>query len=66
MNLVVNGNQQSVTDAATVATVLEQLGYDPRSVAVAVNEVFVPRNTYPDRLLFDGDAVEIVAPMQGG
>ena len=66
MNLVINGEDQSMKEAATVAGLLETLGYDPRAVAVAVNTEFVPRSTYAITELNDGDAVEVVAPMQGG
>ena len=38
----------------------------PATVAVAVNQVFVPRSRHVDTTLKEGDQVEIVAPMQGG
>jgi sulfur carrier protein len=46
---------------------MEGEGHDEDApVAAAVNGAFVPRGRWADTVLVDGDAVEIVAPMQGG
>jgi len=42
------------------------LGYRQAAVATAVNGVFVPADAREELLLADGDALEILAPMQGG
>jgi thiamine biosynthesis protein ThiS len=33
---------------------------------VALNASFVPRSRYPDTLLKDGDAIDILTPLSGG
>lgn len=47
--------------------VRDRLGDPPRSgIAVAVNGEVVPRATWPDTVLVDGDVVEVVTAVQGG
>ncbi len=65
MNITINGAPAECADAATVAALLQQRG-QTQGVAVAINDDFVPRSQYATRALREGDAVEIVAPMQGG
>ncbi|WGY03080.1 sulfur carrier protein ThiS [Nocardioides sp. QY071] len=61
-------NGEAVTDAATVADLLERRLGDarPHGVAVAVNEEVVPRGEWPSWRLADGDVVEVVTAVQGG
>ncbi|EIL92734.1 MULTISPECIES: sulfur carrier protein ThiS [Rhodanobacter] len=65
MHIRVNGvsHDLHVTD---LAQALEVLGYRQAAVATAVNGVFVPAGAREQALLSDGDAVEVLAPMQGG
>jgi len=53
-------------DEARLDRVLGDLGYTGRKVAVAVNETFVPRTGWSDRVVEDGDRLDVVAPIQGG
>lgn len=65
MNITING--QKITAAArNIADALNENGYAGKIVAVARNGEFVPRTAYADTALNDGDALDIVAPMQGG
>jgi len=66
MNITVNAEPREVKDALTVAELFDQLGQQRGAVAVAVNQEFVPRSAYNEARLNEGDAVELVAPMQGG
>ncbi len=66
MNITVNGQQKETTAAPDIASLLKAEGYEGRLVAVALNGVFVPKNSYVQKTLQDGDDIEIVAPMQGG
>jgi len=65
MRLKVNGAEQDV-DAATLADALDQLDYRGAVVATALNGSFVPAKARAATRLADGDAIEIVAPKQGG
>lgn len=67
LSLTLNGASIS-TDADTLAQLLSERRIDTgqRFVAVAVNEVVVPRGDWPELHLRDGDRIEIVQPMKGG
>ena len=65
MKITVNGDPVEI-EAGSVTVVLAQLGYGDAKVATAVNGVFVPAGQRDDTALGAGDALEIVAPRQGG
>jgi sulfur carrier protein len=65
MQISVNGRMREVS-AQTLDRLLEELGYEAQTVATALNQQFVRRNDRPGAVLRDGDAVEVVAPRQGG
>ena len=65
MKLLLNGTPREI-DARTLADVLVAEGLGTAKVATAVNGNFVPAGLRATTELCDGDAVEIVAPMQGG
>ena len=65
MTLTVNGETQTV-EAATLADLVERLGFADAVVATALNGSFVTAASRADAPLNQGDRVEILAPMQGG
>ena len=66
IKLSVNGEVRELEDGLTVSGALDWLGFEGEGFAVAVNGEFVPRATYPEHRLQDGDQLDVVAPMQGG
>jgi len=66
LTLTVNGEPRTLPAAATVAELLERLGFDAGRVAVEVNREVVPARERPRRVLAAGDAVEIVTFVGGG
>jgi thiamine biosynthesis protein ThiS len=62
----VNGGLRRVTVGVTVADMLVELGLDPRKVAVERNLAIVPRSTFGDVQVEEGDAYEIVHFVGGG
>lgn len=66
MKLVVNGEVQSVDGATTVDGLVAALGLERRGLAVAVNGEVVPRSTWTDHDLADGDQIEVLTIAQGG
>lgn len=66
MQLQINGNTEQVPDTLTIEGLLNHLGYEPKSIAVAIDGEFVPRNLYGQRSLQTDEVLDIVAPMQGG
>ena len=67
MNLQVNGEHKEFPGDEIIASdLLEALGLGNRRVAVEVNRRIVPRATYAQHVLTDGDVVEIVHFVGGG
>ncbi len=59
--------QRVETDAATLQALLEARGFDFKSAfACAINNAFVPRPQWPERLLQRGDHIDVVTPITGG
>jgi sulfur carrier protein len=66
MRIRVNGEERELPDGLTVLQVLERLGLGAARVAVAVNRDVVPRSRHGERVLAEGDRIEIVHAVQGG
>ncbi|TAL88026.1 MAG: sulfur carrier protein ThiS [Rhodanobacter sp.] len=65
MHILVNGVAREV-HATTMAQALDVLDYQQAIVATALNGVFVPTHRRDTTVLKEDDALEILAPMQGG
>ncbi|MBN8945117.1 MAG: sulfur carrier protein ThiS [Rhizobiales bacterium] len=65
MVLIVNG-ARTETAATSLPALLEELDYQHRHLAIAVNHEVVPRAAWAKAMLNDGDAIEIITPRQGG
>ncbi|HEY0715952.1 MAG TPA: sulfur carrier protein ThiS, partial [Polyangia bacterium] len=66
LSLTVTGKPQTAPGGTTVAGLLALMGLDPARVAVERNEDVVPRKTWNEASLGNGDKVEIVAFIGGG
>lgn len=66
LRLSVNGEPQAAPEGATIGDLLAQLGLDARKVAVERNLAIVPRSTYGETRLSEGDRLEIVQFVGGG
>jgi len=62
----VNGDLRHVTVGLTLAMMLHELGLDARKVAVERNLEIVPRGTFEEIFVRDGDRLEIVHFVGGG
>lgn len=66
LNLTINGEPKSLDAPLTVASLLERLGLAAAKVAVERNLEIVPRSTYGEVAVADGDRFEIVRFIGGG
>ncbi|HEX2298354.1 MAG TPA: sulfur carrier protein ThiS [Pseudonocardiaceae bacterium] len=66
MHVQVNGERWELPDGSAVADVLERLGAPSSGVAVAVDGAVLPRAAWPQTVLRDGAAVEVLTAVQGG
>jgi len=66
VQIILNGDNTVIADAATVSTLIEQLGLTGKRIAIELNETIVPRSAHAETVLHDGDRVEIVHAIGGG
>lgn len=66
LRITVNGEPKTAPEGTTVAALISLLGMDAARVAVERNQDVVPRRTWAEARLGDGDKVEIVAFVGGG
>ena len=66
MILHINGEARDIPDGLTLASLIEQLGMKGDRVAVELNLEIVPRATWGETHLKDGDKLEIVHFVGGG
>ncbi len=65
ITVLVNQQPCRLPAGATLADAVAQAGVRP-PFAAAVNLEFVPRNRHAERLLQEGDRIELIAPITGG
>ena len=66
MTIECNGESREIAPGTTIAQLLDQLGLNPRQVAVEVNLDVVPRARHASHVLQAGDRVELVTLVGGG
>src|SRR5471032_459100 len=66
VEITLNGEVRQLTQPTSVRGLLESLGLDPAKIAVERNLEIVPRSTYSDVALSQGDRLEIVHFIGGG
>ncbi len=66
MKLTVNGKPVEIADGSTVAALLSQLAVEPAKVAIERNQDVIPRRTWSEARLAEGDQIEIVTFVGGG
>lgn len=66
IDISLNGEPTSA-EATTLQALLLARGYALETAfACAINNTFVPRQQWPERLLLNGDRIDIVTPITGG
>ena len=64
--VVINGERRRVPPNTSLAQLIAEVGLDPHRVAVERNLEIVPRSTFAEVIVEDGDAYEIVHFVGGG
>jgi thiamine biosynthesis protein ThiS len=65
MEVTINGEQKQV-ESSSVSELLEELGLANKKLAIEVNKVILPRDSYAITQLASGDCLEIVHFIGGG
>lgn len=66
IDVTINGEHRRIPEGSTVATLLRDLGKEPRYLAVERNLELVPRSRHADCVLLPQDRIEIVTLVGGG
>jgi thiamine biosynthesis protein ThiS len=66
IQLMVNGKRRDVEQPDSLLALLEQIGVDPRIVAVERNGEIVKRTRFGETPIAEGDQLEIVRMVGGG
>ena len=66
VKLFINGKETIFENIQNAQDVMKQTGMIENKAALAVNGQFIPRSHYFETHIQDGDALEIISPMQGG
>ena len=64
--ITVNGKQIQLTAEMSVADYLELNNYQINRIAVEMNEEILPKYSYSETMLKDGDRLEVVTFVGGG
>jgi sulfur carrier protein len=62
----INGETRRLPDSLTIAALLDEMGLTGKRVALERNGDIVPRSTFSNQQLADGDRIEIVVAVGGG
>lgn len=66
MQIILNGEQKSIAENTTAATLVEQLGLTGKRLAMEVNQNIIPRSHYDTFVFSANDCVELVQAIGGG
>ena len=64
--IIVKRKEIDLTENTTVAEYLEQNQYQVKRIAVELNRDILPKYSYSDTMLKDGDRLEVVTFVGGG
>ena len=69
MKIKVNGKEKDIkpdNEKVMLSSVLESLGYKPNSIVVEINDLIINSKKWDEKILKDGDKLEIVSIVGGG
>ncbi len=66
ITLTINGASQTFPATLNIAELIAHLGYTGKRIALERNGEIVPRSTYAQVSLADGDQLEVVVAVGGG
>ncbi len=66
MQIIINGKSRELGEGTTLAMLVATLADDMRAIAVELNREIVPKSTYAQTVLKEGDKLEVVQFVGGG
>ncbi len=62
----INGEKRQFPESISLATLIEQMGLSGKRIALERNGDIVPRSTFAQQRLANGDRLEVVVAVGGG
>ncbi len=62
----INGDSRQFTQPCSITELIAEMGYTGKRIALERNGEIVPRSTFAEQMLADGDKLEIVVAVGGG
>ncbi len=66
MQINLNGEKRTIPNTSNLVSLLSLLSIDPKKVAVEINLQIIPKSSFFDTNIKDGDNIEIVHFIGGG
>ena len=66
MEIFINGVKKSLESNLTVYKLVKDLGYENKRVAIELNNQIISRFDYKNKLIVEGDQIEIIKAVGGG
>ena len=66
ISIMVNGDKLKIEEDSTIEILLELLNITPARLAIEINGEVIPRSEILEKVLQDGDILEIVKAIGGG
>ena len=66
IGIYINNKQQEVEESQSVKKLLEDLQLQRKGIAVALNEIVIPKCDWKEQIVQEGDHLTIVRAVQGG
>ena len=66
MIIFLNGKEKEYSCSLTMEALLVELGHSNKKIAVEINEEIIPRSQLKNKLVVDGDKIEIISAIGGG
>ena len=66
MNITLNGQSKTLQNSDTGGTLIIELGYENKRIAVELNGDIVPKSQHASTAIKEGDTIEIVVAVGGG
>ncbi|MBK8185839.1 MAG: sulfur carrier protein ThiS [Cellvibrio sp.] len=66
ITISLNNHPKTLSPNTSLSEALAEWEFSDGKIAVAINQEFVPRSTYRERILMNGDQIDIVKPVGGG
>jgi sulfur carrier protein len=66
MQLIINGQQQNFDNSMNIQQLIEKLSLQNKRIAVEYNGEIIPRSSFSETMLNEGDQLEIIIAVGGG